>query len=43
MTVVAIPNREILMGLSFLTGDRGGLSINLLIRVDGRTCLFFVN
>ena len=39
-----MPNREILMGLSFLTGDRSGLSINLLIRMDGVNVYFvYVN
>lgn len=29
-----MPNREILMGLSFLTGNRCGLPVNLLLRMD---------
>jgi hypothetical protein len=42
MTVVAMPNREILMGLSSLTGNRCGLPVNLLIRMDGIKRLFCV-
>jgi hypothetical protein len=30
------------MGLSFLIGDRSGLSIKLLIRIDGKICIFLV-